>query len=101
MAVRLLLERYDSGGRDVQVYFGIGGNSVRGRTTLDDASALPDVPETGKFHVGVAFSFCAPFGSPEVQLDGLVVLRRQAVSARCGIWHLKPEYSARMSERWK
>ena len=31
MAVRLLIGRYDSGGRDVQVYFGIGGNSVRGR----------------------------------------------------------------------
>lgn len=101
MEIRLLFGRHDSRGFDVQPCFSIGDNSVRWRTMLDDADDLPSVPRTRTIRAGQSFAFCAPFGMPKVALYGLVLLRRQAVSARLGIWHLKPEYSSLLPEQWK
>jgi hypothetical protein len=101
MEIRLLLGRYDSRGFDVQTCFSVGDNSVRWRTVLEDADALPSVPKTRKITAGRCFAFCAPFGTPEVAFHGLVLLRRQAVPARLGIWHLKPKYSSLLAEPWK
>jgi hypothetical protein len=101
MEIRLLLGRYDADGRDVQANFGIGENSVRGRTTLDTANTLPKAFESGEVRVGRCFQFCPPFGTPEILLYGLILLRRQAVGARTGIWHLKPEFSSYLQEPWK
>ena len=101
MEIRLLLGRYDSKGLDVQACFSVGENSVRSRTMLDDANVLPSVPGTREIRAGQSFAFCAPFGTPEVALYGLVLLRRQAVSARLGIWHLKAEYSSPLPQPWQ
>src|SRR5881394_3588780 len=52
MEIRLLLGRYDSEGLDVQVCFGVGENSVRWRTLLVDANALPSVPRAREVRAG-------------------------------------------------
>ena len=100
MEIRLLLGRYDSKGLDVQACFSVGENTVRWRTMLDHANALPSVPGLREIRAGQSFPFCAPFGTPEIALYGLVLLRRQAVSARLGIWHLKAEYSSLVPPPW-
>ena|SRR2546427_13249253 len=73
MEVQLLFGRYDSRGLDVQPRFSIGNNSVRWRTVLDDADDLPSVARTRTIRAGQSFPFCAPFGTPEVALYGLVL----------------------------
>jgi hypothetical protein len=100
MEIRLLLGRYDSKGLDVQACFSVGENTVRWRTMLDHANALPTVPGLRQSPAGQSFPFCALFGTPEIALYALVLLRRQAVSARLGIWHLKAEYSSLLPPPW-
>ena len=101
MEIRLLLGRYESRGLDVQACFGVGDCSVRWRTMLDNADDLPSVPETRTIRAGQCFAFCTPFGTPQIALYGLVLLRRQAVSSRVGIWHLKAEHSSLLAQPWR
>ncbi len=101
MEVRLLLGRYDSRGLDVQTCFGVGDCSVRWRTMLDNPDDLPSIAEMRTIRAGKSFAFCPPFGTPEVTLYGLVLLRRQAVGSRVGIWHLRPEYTSFLPQPWK
>ncbi len=102
MEIHLLLGRQDIEGREVRPAFGVGDYcEVRWRTLLDHADALPSVASDQTIAAGQAFSFCSPFGTPEVALYGLVLLRRQVVVGRGGIWHLKPEYSSVLEEPWR
>ena len=84
----------------VCVSFSIGENQTRMWTLLDNPDKPPQPSERCSVTIGRAFPFCEPFGSPKIHLFGLVLLRSQAVGARIGLWHLKPEYCARLSDTW-
>jgi hypothetical protein len=98
--VRLLLGFDAPDKANVCVSFSIGENQTRQWTLLDDADKPPQPPERCSVPIGRVFPFCPPFGSPRILLFGLVLLRGQAIGARNGIWHLKPEYCARLSDTW-
>jgi hypothetical protein len=100
LQVRLLLGLYDATGRDVRPNFGIGLNSVYSRVMLEAPDQVSGIPASREIAVGECFPFCEPFGTPQVSLYGLLLLREQVKSARVGIWHLKPEYATSLSEPW-
>jgi hypothetical protein len=98
--IRFLLGIYDSDPKDVQVTFFIGGNGPRWRTLLEDAKQPPEVFSPEKIAIGKPFSFCKPFGSPAIELFGLIILREQVIGARNGLWHIKEIYRESLSEEW-
>lgn len=88
---RLLLGIFDSDPKDVQVVFSFGANGPRWRTVLDDSNQPPDISNRA-VAIGKSFAFCKSFGTPAIELFGLVIFREQAVCARNGLWHIKKEY---------
>jgi hypothetical protein len=99
--VRLLLGWHDSGGRDVQVSFFVGDHGPRWRTTLADADSPPKTLEDATIPLGRLFTFCEPFGVPQIDLFGLVLLREQVTGARNGLWHLKDSLRAGLPDIWQ
>ena len=95
--IRLLLGIFDSDPKDVSVGFSIGENGPRWRTLLDNPNQPPEIPQQ-TIAIGKPFTFCEPFGSPAIELFGLVILREQAVCARNGLWHIKKEYKNILSD---
>ena len=98
LKVRLFLGHFDSQGRDVQASFSIGENGPRTRTLLSTLDSPPQTPKTFSTPLGRVFSFCKPFGEPQVELFGLVLLREQVTGARNGLWHLKARYCEPLTE---
>jgi len=80
--------------------FSIGENQTRWWTLLDDPDKPPQPPNRCAVPIGRIFPFCEPFGTPKLHLFGLVLPRSQAVGARNGLWHLKPEYCVRLPDMW-
>jgi hypothetical protein len=98
---RLLLGWYDADGHDVQISFSIGENGPRWRTRLANADAPPKTLDAGSVPLGRLFSFSEPFGTPQIQLFGLVILREQVTGARNGLWHLKESFRDGLPEVWR
>jgi hypothetical protein len=100
LEVRLLFG-YDAPDKShVNASFSVGENSTRSWTLLADPDMPPQLPENRPVEIGRVFSFCEPFGSPLIQLFGLVLLRDQVIGARNGLWHLKPEFRRTLPEDW-
>lgn len=95
--IRLLLGIFDADPKDVQVVFSIGTNGPRWRTFLENPDRPPEIPDQTVV-IGKPFSFCKSFGTPAIELFGLVILREQAVCARNGHWHIKKEYKEFLPE---
>lgn len=101
LSVRLLLGFDAPDKTKVCVSFSIGENQTRLWTLLDDPDKPPQSPESSSVPIGRVFPFCQPFGTPSISLSGLVLTRNQAIGARNGLWHLKPECCAGLSDTWK
>jgi hypothetical protein len=100
LELRLLLG-FDAPDRsNVCVSFSIGENQTRRWTRLSNPDEPPQPPNKSSIPVGRVFPFCDPFGTPVMHLFGVVLPRSQVVGARNGLWHLKPEYCARLPETW-
>jgi hypothetical protein len=98
--IRLLLG-FDAPDRSkVCVSFSIGANGTRRWTLLSNPDQPPQPSEKCSVPIGHVFPFCNPFGTPEIHLFGLVLLRSQAIGARVGLWHLKPEYCVGLPDTW-
>ena len=97
--VRLLLGIYDSDPRDVSVGFSIGVNGPRWRTLLGDPNEPPEISKIN-ITIGKPFVFCKSFGTPAIELFGLVILREQVVGARNGLWHIKGEFANVLPSEW-
>jgi hypothetical protein len=98
--IRLLLGGYDSIGKDVQVGFSMGDNGPRWRTILDDPEHPPIIAPVRDVLIGKPFLFCASFGTPKIELWGLLIFRDQVVGARNGLWHIKEAYRSSLSPEW-
>jgi hypothetical protein len=98
--VRLLLGFDAPDKAKVCVSFSIGESQTRLWTVLDDPDKPPQPPERCSVPIGRIFPFCQAFGTPRISLFGLVLLRSQAIGARNGLWHLKPEHCAGLSDTW-
>jgi hypothetical protein len=98
---RLLLGWRDTVGRDVQASFSLGDNGPRTQTLLDDADSPPKTIRDASIPLGRLFTFCEPFGSPQIELFGLVLLREQVTGARNGLWHLKHSLRGGLSDLWQ
>src|SRR5262245_20767335 len=79
---RLLLGWYDAEGHDVQVSFSIGENGPRWRTRVTSADAPPETLDDSSVPLGRLFSFCEPFGAPQIELFGLIIPREQVTGVR-------------------
>ena len=101
LEARLLLGWYDTVGRDVQVSFSLGENGPRHQTLLADPESPPKPAPDASVPVGQLFRFCAPFGAPQIELFGLVLLREQVTGARNGLWHLRPSLREDLPELWR
>lgn len=99
--VRQLLGWYDAAGHDVQASFSIGKNGPRSRTMLANASDPPQTFRELLVPVGRVFSFCQPFGTPQIELFGLVIPREQVTDARNGLWRLKESFRDGLSDAWR
>jgi len=98
--IRLLLGTYDSNAKDVLAMFSIGNNGPRLRTLLDDPNQPPEILTSSNVPIGKPFIFSKPFGNPELELFGLIILREQVVSARNGLWHIKEAYKELLPAEW-
>jgi hypothetical protein len=89
--VRLMLGPYDEQGRDVQVYFSVGGGYRRSRSLVSSPSYRPDIVSNGEFRCGVIQKFTQIEGEPGIELLILFLARQDVRSARCGLWKLRRE----------
>ncbi|HTA28908.1 MAG TPA: hypothetical protein VK731_00410 [Candidatus Cybelea sp.] len=100
LETRLLLAFDALDKANVAVSFGIDETALRRWTLLEDADKPPQPPKQCSVPIGRIFPFCHPFGNPQISLFGLVLLRNQALGARNNVWHLKPEYCAKLPGTW-
>ena len=99
--VRFCLGIFDSDPKDVQTIFCVGGNGgPRWRTMLEKLEVPPEVLLHKKITLGTPFVFCKPFGTPTIELFGLILLREQVIGARNGLWHLKKNYRESLPKEW-
>lgn len=96
--VRVLLGHYYASGLDVQVNFGVGRSGSRSRCLVSSPTYVPVIAQRREFPCGTITSFATVDGKPAVELSVLFIARQDVKSARNGLWHLRPELAALVTD---
>jgi hypothetical protein len=98
VAVRLLLSAYDAAGLDVRADFGVGNSNSVGRCTVPSPAYRPAIPARRELRCGTIEPFARLAGEPALDLSLLLIARQDVKSARNGLWHLRPELAAAVTD---